>query len=61
MSGGHDKASGKAIGQSRRFGSGMVDVSAVDMSRLYGVGSVGGIMYLSWVGSSTTNSPGTTL
>lgn len=42
MSGGHDKASGKAIGESRRFGSGVVDMSAVDVSRLYGLGRVGG-------------------
>lgn len=38
MSGGHDKAGGKAIGESRRFGSG-VDMSAVDISRLYEEGN----------------------
>lgn len=35
MSGGHDKAGGKAIGESKKFRSG-VDMSAVDLSRLYG-------------------------
>lgn len=51
MSGGHDKAGGKAIGESKKFRSG-VDMSAVDLSRLYGGG-----MHRFWVGSSTTNSP----